>query len=445
MSWDDGRAQHLELSEAAAAHYDEIYAYSNFATGSYMDYEVKTLERWAPEAPDQNLAIDLGCGTGRDSFVLARRFDQVYAYDFSPAMIEVAIQNKLKKNAGNVLFQVRDIEQGLLDIEPGTASFVNSAFGMGSFIENVESFFREVKRILKPRGIAVFSFYNSHALVNQLDLQWKPALAARAESEQEILRVEFENQRYEIAARAYKLSDIERQLKSNFEVLDITTFPTLSALFPQELFENESARQLCTNVDELLASNRAIAAGPYIVGVVRRSGRKAREQRAVGYERVLSLLSRHNVHSAFKVHAPVRTMAEVQEILDVSPSNMLKSIVVAVTDDPTRDERHPRLYLFGIPADRKLDFGKVASYLRVSRRHVRAASQSEVEDLTGFTVGSIPPFGMPSYVATIIDVRLSNRLQIWCGTGRPTESLELSLEDLRKLSAYSVADISKPL
>lgn len=392
VDWDEGRRAHLELSEVAAATYDELYSDSNFATGSYMQYEIDVLERWAHQAPDHDQAVDLGCGTGRDSFVLAKRFEQVYAYDFSPNMIESANRNKLARNAGNVLFEVRDVEREMLDIPSASISFANSAFGMGSFIENIEPFFCEVKRILKTQGLATFSFYNANALVNQLNLQWRPALAARAKQDEEKLVVDFDGQVFEIAARAYTPTEIKHKLEGVFDLLSLSTFPTLSALFPQELFEHESARTLCTNVDQLLAENLEVAAGPYIVAVVRRQGRKRKPQELMGYERVLALLGRHNIRKDFRSHAPVRSMDDVEAVIpDAGRDEMLKSIVVAVTDHPGRDDRHPQLYLFGIPADRMLDFGKVATFLGKSRSHVRAATQTQVEELTGFTVGSIPP------------------------------------------------------
>jgi SAM-dependent methyltransferase len=377
VDWERGRAEHLKLSAAAAPQYDELYEYSNYATGSYMNYEVETIEKWTSEAPDRELAIDLGCGTGRDSFVLAKHFDQVWAFDFSPEMVRNAEVNKVRRNAGNVFFRRRDVDLGLLDVPASGASFVNSAFGMGSFVEHVEAFFRDIKRILRPQGVAVFSFYNSIALVNRIKLQWRPALAATPVPEKDILRVDFGGKVYEIAARAYEPADIRRKLEGNFQLLSLTTFPTLSALFPQELFSDESARRLCGSVDHNLAENLDIAAGPYIVAVVRRTGHARKPGQTMGYRRVLELLTRHDVPADLHYHEPVRNMEEVRAILaaraDVRHDELVKSILVAVTDDPTRDERHPQLHLFAIPSDRRLDFGKVARLLDKPRSHVKPA------------------------------------------------------------------------
>jgi len=64
-----------------------------------------------------------------------------------------------------------DIEKAPLPLGNDAVSFVNTGFGMGSFVQSPETLFREVRRVLQPGGIAIFSFYNSEALVNFLDLE----------------------------------------------------------------------------------------------------------------------------------------------------------------------------------------------------------------------------------------------------------------------------------
>lgn len=444
--WKKAKAEHLALSAAAAEVYDELYEAANFATGSYMRYELETIGKYVREAPELSLAVDLGCGTGRDSFFLARYFDQVFGYDFSPEMIRVATKHKLLKRIGNVLLEVLDVEEALLPLSDNAVSLVNTGFGMGSFIVNPERFFREVRRILRPKGIAIFSFYNSEALVNNLELQWRPALAARVVEGQDILRVDFEGRIYDIAAKAYKLKEIRRKLEGNFIIREITTFPTLSALFPQSLFSDTRTRELCTRVDQLLASNTDIAAGPYIVGVCQKGGTPDRGRPATGYARVLELLRFHDVTLEIREHKPVRTMSDVEEVLDAPTHEMVKSVLVAVekADDNPTNILGTELFLVGIPANRKLDIGKLAKVLGKKRDNLRFATQMEVEELTGFQVGSIPPFGLPKNIPVILDAGLATQKKVWCGTGKSTESLRIAVDDLKRLSAFTVEDVSKP-
>ena len=52
-------------------------------------------------------ALDIGCGTGEFSRLLAKRFDKVFAIDLSPNMIAVAQQRS--RQFSNIDFQVADV------------------------------------------------------------------------------------------------------------------------------------------------------------------------------------------------------------------------------------------------------------------------------------------------------------------------------------------------
>jgi len=447
-NWKEKKEEHLKLSAAAADKYDELYEATNFATGSYMNYEIETIKKFITEVPSRSIALDLGCGTGRGCFYLSKFFDKVYGYDFSPEMILVCNKNKLSKRKGNVSFEIRDIEEQELPWENNTIPFVNTAFGMGSFFENVENLFREVKRVLQPKGIAIFSFYNSDALVNKLELQWKPALAARVVTNG--LQVNFEGKEFEIPAKAYSVKEIKRRLIGLFgekNILEITTFPTLSALFPQELFASKETQELCTNVDNMLSNNLQIAAGPYIVAVCQKAGSIDKKLPIKGYENVFSSLRTYSIDTTrrMKEHSPVRTMEDVKKVLNAEASTMVKSILVTAdnNESETTQENYNNLFLIGIPSDRKLCFSALATVLDIPRKCLKMASQSQVEDMTGFKVGSIPPFGLPKNIPVIIDSRVLDLKEIWCGTGKSTESIRLTLEELKMLSTPTFYDISK--
>ncbi|MGD8782050.1 MAG: YbaK/EbsC family protein [Ignavibacteria bacterium] len=452
-SWQKYKDEHLKLSAVAADKYDELYEKANFATGSYMRYELERIKKYLSFVPSKDIALDLGCGTGRDSFYMCKHFEQVYGYDFSSQMILVANKNKIQKRIGNVYFEPRDVEEQELPWENNSISFVNTAFGMGSFVQNLENLFREIRRVLKPSGIVIFSFYNSDALVNKLVLQWRPALAARVVAGEDCLEVNFKGNSYKIAAKAYTVNEIKKKTLGAFgptNPIDITTFPTLSALFPQELFANATTRELCTNVDTLLANNLEIAAGPYIVAVCKKGGKFDKIEKLKGYEQVLNLLRTHNIDTIVRIkeHSPVRNMEDVKKVLDCDPSFMIKSILVTV-DNPENNQEtksiNRNLFLIGIPADRKLDFSKLATILDVPRHSLKMATQLQLEEITGFKVGSIPPFGLPKNIHVIIDIRIQEKDEIWCGTGKSTESIRLFLHELKILSTPTFNDISKPI
>lgn len=445
--WEAAKSEHKALSAAAAPVYDKLYESANFATGSYMRYEVDRIKANINHAPSRDIALDLGCGTGRDSLVLGESFNQVLGFDFSEAMVDEANKNKINARAGNISFTVKDVETEMItEVREDSVAFVNSGFGMGSFVRSPESLFREVRRVLMPKGIAIFSFYNSDALVNNLQLDWTPALAARVVPGANRLEVNFDGRRYEIPALAYRLKELKKRVEVYFDVESASTFPTLSALLPQKLFSDPKARSLCTNVDELLATNAEIAAGPYIIFVCKKRGKPLKFRDIIGYRRVLHLLELHQVPKQIKEHAPVKTMEDVKRILDVSPSEMVKTVLVAHSENEQADPEDlgAALYLCALPSDRKLSVSKLARILGKPRTTIRFATGYEVEQLTGFQVGAIPPFGQPKKIPVIFDVALRSHQVLWCGTGKSTESMKISREHLERLANPSYYDVSKP-
>lgn len=95
-------------------------------------------------------ALDIGCGTGEFSRLLASRFDKVFAIDLSPNMIAVARQRS--RQFSNIDFQVADIMDWELPGEQFDA-VVSIATLHHLPIENL---LPHLKAALKPGGKLVF-------------------------------------------------------------------------------------------------------------------------------------------------------------------------------------------------------------------------------------------------------------------------------------------------
>ena len=118
--------------------------------------------------------------------------------------------------------------------------------------------------------------------------------------------------------------------------------------------------------------------------------------------------------------------------------------MVCTTKDAEEDVQSRNLFLVGVQANRKVDFGEVARYLGVHRTTVSMATQIQVEQVTGFQIGSIPPFGLPRHIPVILDAAIQEFDEVWCGTGKSTESIRVTLAELKMLSNATFHSISKP-
>ena len=113
---------------------------------------VSNISMTAPIAPG-SVVLDLGCGSGVDSLIAARRVGpsgRAIGIDFSAAMLARARDGLAKAGIGNVTFQQADAES-----LPVADSSVDVALANGIFNLNParEAMFRELARVVRPGGL----------------------------------------------------------------------------------------------------------------------------------------------------------------------------------------------------------------------------------------------------------------------------------------------------
>jgi ubiquinone/menaquinone biosynthesis C-methylase UbiE len=96
--------------------------------------------------------LDMGCGTGRHALWLAEAGASVTAVDFSEGMLA---QARLKPGVATVRFLTHDLHQPL-PFPSGTFDLVVSGLVL-EHLRDLDLFFGEARRVLKPGGRAVVS------------------------------------------------------------------------------------------------------------------------------------------------------------------------------------------------------------------------------------------------------------------------------------------------
>ena len=133
----------------------------------------------------------------------------------------------------------------------------------------------------------------------------------------------------------------------------------------------------------------------------------------------------------FKSHT--MTVDDAERQLGVSRENIVKSIVFVDEDDA------PILAI--VPGDRKVSRDKLAGACGVNR--VRIAGSLEVEELTGYEAGAIPPVGHEKPLRTLMDSRVLTLERVFGGGGALNVLLEMDPRDIKRLVNAGVADISE--
>jgi SAM-dependent methyltransferase len=111
---------------------------------------------WAAPLVGHGRALEIGCGVGRFTTALARRYDRVDAVDVSETMIALATRVGIPANVHLHVGSGRDLSglpSGSFDLAFSHLVFQHIADGSA-----IESYLRELVRTLRPGGVAVLQF-----------------------------------------------------------------------------------------------------------------------------------------------------------------------------------------------------------------------------------------------------------------------------------------------
>lgn len=139
-------------------------------------------------------------------------------------------------------------------------------------------------------------------------------------------------------------------------------------------------------------------------------------------------------------HDPARSRAEsfgleAAGALGVEAARVFKTLLV-----DTGEGSH-RLAVGIVPVDRSLDLKAMAAALGAKRAVM--ADPREAERSTGYVVGGISPVGQKRSLPTVLDASARSHPTILVSGGRRGLDLELSPEDLQRVTEAHVAAISR--
>ena len=92
----------------------------------------------------------------------------------------------------------------------------------------------------------------------------------------------------------------------------------------------------------------------------------------------------------------------------------------------------------------KVGYKALADYLAISRKRLKLANAAQVVDITGYEVGTVPPFGHLKRLPTIIESRVMNQETIYAGGGTINALMRLSTAELLRVSTAEVLSLPHP-
>lgn len=248
----------IMLTQEVAKTYHRSGGDSFPATDMYVRFEdehilrqVKERQKLDERQMSGSVALDLGCGTGRVARLLAPHFGNVIGYDISEYMTAEASNrvHKAKEDFRNVSFEQCDLSDGI-PFADQSVDMVVAGLGTASDLPDGQALVDEVKRVLRPGGRFVLSFYNRDALVYSKDfVSIDPSLKAEINIDEDWLTVYVPGHAndneladevptfvpgdyYQIHARAYTWSEVETMVTVMCPTVQVS-FPVTACGFPR--------------------------------------------------------------------------------------------------------------------------------------------------------------------------------------------------------------------
>jgi prolyl-tRNA editing enzyme YbaK/EbsC (Cys-tRNA(Pro) deacylase) len=148
-------------------------------------------------------------------------------------------------------------------------------------------------------------------------------------------------------------------------------------------------------------------------------------QRYIDLNNIQATILRLDEHTA--------TVSDAARALRVATDQIIKSLVF-VTDG------QPLLVINNGLA--RVDRRRLAVVLGVGRRRVKFATAEQALEVTGFVVGSMPPFGHRQKLRTLVDPAVTQQKTVFGGGGDLDAMMKLVSAELLRVTAAEVVEIS---
>jgi len=122
---------------------------------------------------------------------------------------------------------------------------------------------------------------------------------------------------------------------------------------------------------------------------------------------------------------------EVAQVLNQDPKKVFKTLVTVAGSKKN--------YVFVIPVEKELNLKKAAKV--VGEKNIEMLKSKDLLPLTGYIHGGCSPIGMKKFFPTIIEQSAEQYDTIIFSAGKIGYQVELSLEDLKKVINFTLADV----
>ena len=150
-------------------------------------------------------------------------------------------------------------------------------------------------------------------------------------------------------------------------------------------------------------------------------------------EKVMAILKANDLEFYEFPEGTTPTAITAAQMLKVKVGQIAKSILFIC--------KSGRAYLVVCPGDRKVSLSKLK---KIAGEKPRLADETTTLQLTGFSPGSVCPFGLLD-INIIVDLNLREYDVVFPAAGTSGSAVETSFEELVRITGAKIADVSNPM
>jgi len=135
-------------------------------------------------------------------------------------------------------------------------------------------------------------------------------------------------------------------------------------------------------------------------------------------------------------HEPVLTIADVERVLSVPRSLLVKTLIF-------QEKQRKGFVVAALPGDHWLNWGEFAKAARIKRGNIDFLKPEEIKEVTGFTLGGVPPFGFEGRF--YLDKSLLKKDIVYAGGGSQRTLIKTTIKEILKANESEIVDILKQL
>ncbi|MEW6718476.1 MAG: YbaK/EbsC family protein [Chloroflexota bacterium] len=153
----------------------------------------------------------------------------------------------------------------------------------------------------------------------------------------------------------------------------------------------------------------------------------------LGMDDLQTFLNKNNVDGELLLlDIPTPTVKAASEAVGVEAGQIVKSVLFTVSGEPV---------LAIACGDDRIEQQAIAAHFGVGRKKVKLADPESVLQISGYSVGAMPPFGHLQPLQTILDPRVLKQPIVYAGGGAENALLRLKSTEIERLTRPRVVDL----